>query len=336
MTSRWQQPARAKLRNGWAGGQSGAEKSRCSRIHAFLGLALCFPTAATAQAVPPSSPPAEALPEVVVTGERVSPEELHRRAEDFVRRVGVVTGDRQAARWRDPICPHIIGLSPVLSQKVEDKFRSIARAAGAPLAPTSRCEKNVIIAFTGDAGAVIRSLASRSPRQLSEVPSGARADLLEGKAPIRWFYTTESRSKDGLRGTGSQPQWSSGNGQGGGSIIGDNGKSVSLLQYGSGIISTSGIRVLTGATVVIDVNLAEGKTLNAVASYAALVALSEVRLSGEKPAHSILGMFDRSEAAESLSEFDLRFLNSLYALPLDRNPRSQRGRIVRDLISSNP
>lgn len=299
-----------------------------------LSLALCSPSAAIGQADFSSTPPGEPSPDIVVTGEKPTPAEIRRRAEDFVEKTGVVWGNQQAARWWDPVCPRIVGLTPALSEKVEKKVRAVAVAAGVPLQSSAGCQPNLVIGFTGDAGAVLRKVASRSARQLKEVPRAARADLLNGKAPIRWFYSTEIRSKDGLRGTGSQQQWSSGNGEGGGSVIPDNGKSVSLLQYSSGIISTSGIRALTGATVVIDVNLAAGTTLDAVASYAALVGLSEIRQSQARPPQSILALFDGADAPKSLTELDLAFLKSLYRLPLDRNARSQRGQIVRDLISS--
>jgi hypothetical protein len=304
---------------------------------ALLGLALCSPAPALGQAARPSSSEPESSQDVVVTGEKLGPEEARRRAEDFVKRVGVVWGNKQAARWWDPVCPRVVGLAPPLAQQVEKRVRAVAVAAGAPIAPASaRCEANLVIGFTGDAGADVRKIAARAPRQLRNVPPETRSDLLNGKAPIRWFYHSELRNREGMRGLGFMPDWSAGNGEGTGSVLPDNGNSVSLMQWSSGHISTSGIRALTGATVLVDVNLAEGATLDAVASYAALVGLAEVRLSEERPPSSILRLFDSADAPLSLTELDLSFLKSLYRIPLDRNGRAHRGAIVRDLIASQP
>ena len=49
-------------------------------------------------------------PDVVVTGERRTPDEVRREAQAYVRALGVAEGSRPAARWADPVCPRVLGL----------------------------------------------------------------------------------------------------------------------------------------------------------------------------------------------------------------------------------
>ena len=55
---------------------------------------------------------------------------------------------------------------------------------------------------------------------------------------------------------------------------------------------------ITSAVVVVDIPLATGKPLDAVADYVALVALAPARLPPEQPAvPSIIGLFGRNSGA---------------------------------------
>ena len=99
------------------------------------------------------------------------------------------------------------------------------------------------------------------------------------------------------------------------------------------MISTFGVRTIVDANVVVDLDRAEGRSLQAVAAYAAFVAFAEVRPSEPPPAGSILGMFRDEQQARGLTDWDMAFLRALYQIPLDRRARRHRGMLVRDMVA---
>lgn len=266
-------------------------------------------------------------PAIVVVGEQ---EEQRRAAlKEFVRELGVANSERPAARWVDPVCPTVTGLAPAHAAIVELRVRKIARNVGARTAG-KRCKPNIVIAFSGDGGALARAIRARAPTRLSEVPVTNRPDLFDGKAPIRWWYSTEARDSSGIAASSILPPWTAGNSAAGGSVLPMNDSSTSSNHYNSSLISTQMMRALQSATVLIDANLAEGQSLSSIADYAALVALAEIQL-GARPANSVLSLFSNPDAPTRMSVRDEAFLKALYRLPLDRRARQQRARLVNDM-----
>ncbi|MFM5924053.1 MAG: hypothetical protein ACKOPG_07710 [Novosphingobium sp.] len=277
-------------------------------------------------------PPSEAA--ITVTGVKQDLEQVRREAAAFVRKTGVASGQTPAARWIDPVCPKVIGLPGHLANRVETQLRDIAQGNGVPVA-RAKCRSNVVVVFTDDARKLIGTIASRQPQSLAEVPVSARPALKTGPAPVRWWYTTGVRSKDGVRAATAPPPWFMGDGNnGGGSPIPMDGDTTTLVQTGTSIVSTQTVRAFSSATVVIDVNLADGKTLDAVTDFAALVAFAEIRPSPSPPDGTILALFEPGGDLAGLTERDAAFLKALYRLPLDRQAHQQRGRLVDDLVSA--
>jgi hypothetical protein len=274
-------------------------------------------------------PPADADDAIVVTGTQLTPEEARRQAVDFVRATGVAPGMQQAARWADPVCPRVLGLQGEYARIVETRMRRIAEEAGVAVA-RQPCDTNIAVSFVGDAGAMVRRIAQRSPRRLAEVPVTDRDTLIEGVAPIRWWYSTDLTTRDGMAARAVPNGFTGGEGaEGGGSMLPANVPIT--LQYNSSIISTQGVRVLTTATVIVDVDAVEGMTLDAVTDYVAMVAFAEIRARVPAPAGSVLALFEPEAPTAGLTDRDRTFLSALYRLPLDRRAHSQRGFLVREL-----
>ena len=275
-------------------------------------------------------PPVPSDP-ITVTGTRLTPAEARERAEMFVRGTGVAEGNEPVARWEDPVCPVVTGIrDPAHAAIVANRIRAVARAAGARVAGDD-CQPNIMVSFTEDGPGVMREIVRRSARRLDEVPVVARAELIEGVAPIRWFYTTETRSDHNVSGTTNAPAWTSGNGNGG-SVLPQN--VPMLFQYRSTTVGTQAARVLRTATVVVDISRMDRMPLDAVASYAALVALAEIRRDDFAPPGSILGLFRPDPGGRELTGWDMAFLRALYSLPLDRHARRHRGMLIRELIEA--
>lgn len=272
-----------------------------------------------------------AVDEILVVGSKQTPEEARRAAADFVRATGVATGQQPAARWTHPICPRVFGIPAAHAARVEARIRAVATEIGAPLA-AAPCRPNLAISFAADAGGLVRRVAARAPDRFREVAADDRERLLRGTAPVRWWYSSEDRTKDGIAGV-PMPLPSVSTGEGGASPIPGTAGSGSYLHYRSSIVSTQMIRAIRSATVVVDVNRAAGVPLNSVADFAAMVSLAEMRLNAPAVPGSILGLFAHKSPAE-LSERDEAFLRGLYRLPLDRLARQHRGKLVRSMLAT--
>lgn len=273
-------------------------------------------------------PPDDAI---VVTGTRFTREEARRRAAEFVDRMGIGADDRPVARWADPVCPRVQGLEQRLADRVEARLRASARVAGVPVAPAG-CETNIVVHFTADAGAVMRRFATRAPRYLEDVHPGDREALFQGRAPVRWVYASETRQAHGTRATEGGATFATiDGGQGGGSAF---GTVPTIMSYGSSMVSTQTARVLTGAAVVIDANLATGRLLDSVTDYVAFVAFAEIRPNDPAPEDSILTLFRERGGAIELTGWDNAFLTALYRIPLDRMGRRHRGMLVSELVEA--
>ena len=215
-------------------------------------------------------------------------------------------------------------------------MRTIAAQVGIEVA-SEPCNSNIVVTFAQDAGAVVREIDRRSPRRLSELSPAARKALLTGAAPVRWWYTTETRGRHSGSGRAeTAPQAmtnpSTHDGSGAGSALGSG--VPTMMHYENSLISTLTNRALTSASVVIDQDEVMGMRLDAVAGYAALIAFAEIRSADFAPEGSILTLFTASNAPRALTPQDRAFLRALYRVPLDREARLQRSLLVGAMVDA--
>jgi hypothetical protein len=114
------------------------------------------------------------------------------------------------------------------------------------------------------------------------------------------------------------------------------GDTESLSQYTSSIISTQTMRVLRTATVVVDATKLQGRPLEAIAAYAAMVALAEIQDDATLTTGTILGLFKANSALVDLTDQDRNFLAGLYRLRLDRSARQHRGSLLAEMMKPSP
>lgn len=82
-------------------------------------------------------------PEIVVFGHPDGGNELS----DFIRTVGVETGEYQLARWHGDICPYAIGLRDELNDYVKATIESVAQISGIGTGE-SRCRPNLLVVMS--------------------------------------------------------------------------------------------------------------------------------------------------------------------------------------------
>ena len=274
--------------------------------------------------------------DIVVRGTRLDPAQARERAMEFVKRTGVANGQQQVARWAVPVCIKVIGVSTAQAGRVEGLMLQVAREANIRAAGPG-CEPNITITFAPDARQVAQYIHSRKPHQLRELSRAEREKVLNGTAPVRWWYATQMLDRDGVQSNNISPGWISAGDGGSGAVtdpvsVGGSGDMTSTQQYNGGSnVRTPTIRSLYGATVVIDAPTAGERPIDAITAYVAMVAFAELNAENPPP-DSILGLFQAESAESSLTDWDLAFLKSLYRMPLDRRSRIQRGHLVEALL----
>lgn len=268
--------------------------------------------------------------DIEVLGERQSETEARRDAHDYVRKTGIIKSDNPVARWNSPVCPKVIGLADAYRQIVEARLQSIANQIGVKISKAP-CETNIVISFVTDGNETTRRIAARTPQLLNEVQQHARTELIDGSAPVRWWYSTSVNTSDGL----NLPQLGSG-----AEAIAPGSEQLDFLYdvpavrtFRSGLVQSQVVRSLQSATVIVDVNRAHGYSLDSVADYAAMVAFAEFRPAGAPPGNSLLGLFAGGTRAAKLTDFDLSFLQGLYGIPAARAGWQQRRMLVAKLVS---
>jgi len=269
---------------------------------------------------------------IVVRGTRIDPQQARQQAIDFVKRTGVAHGQQQVARWVVPVCIKVIGLTTPQAARIENVMVDIAFEASVPVAKPG-CQPNVTVSFAPDAGEVVRYIHARKPRQFDELPKTDRDNLLNGAAPVRWWYATQMLDRDGVNSNNISSPWITAGEGANPTYLSLPGDSVTATQqYNSGSnVRTPTVRSLYGATVVVDAPKVSSAPLDAVAAYAAMVAFAEMN-ANDPPPDSILGLFKPESIETSLTDWDLAFLKSLYRMPLDRRSRIQRGHLVEALL----
>ena len=267
--------------------------------------------------------------EIVVTGE--TRKQAERKAQAYVRQLGVANGQTQAARWTGPICPRAIGLRPEHAKMVEQRIRKIAENAGARVA-RRECQGNLIVAFTDDGKAVARKISSMDSSPTYRISAIEAAKLKNGDSPVRWWYNISTMSRDGANSVPLSPPGAAfADASGNASDPPINDRTTVIAQYNSSLVSTLTVRGITSATVVVDVERASGASLASIIDYAALVGLAEVR-NGAAPDGSILSLFKPVAASKALTDRDEAFLKGLYRITLDRRADQQQRTLVGQMV----
>ncbi len=286
-----------------------------------VGAALCL------------AAPLRADPEITVTGQRIDPEQARAQAQDYVRKVGIATGVTPAARWIDPVCLEVLGVDAPTAELVAARFRGVAQRSGAKLARKG-CRTNAMVVFSADAANYVRKLEKVDPKTLEELREDQRDAARTGKAPLRWWYRTGGRGADGEGASMVAPLGMQIVGEG--SDVSSSGASTDggprqdvFASKRPSLIATGGQREIKGAAVIVDVNLASGRSLAAIGDFAALVLLAEIRPLTEPPPGSVLALFAPGEARpDGLTVQDEAMLKALYTMPLAREARFHRGKLV--------
>jgi hypothetical protein len=274
-------------------------------------------------------------PTITVSGEKLTEKQVHERARNYVRSVVPPNPPfMQFARWVHPVCLKVSGIADIYADIVATRMRNAAVTAGVPVSGPG-CKTNLLVVFSPDAGETVEFIARKRPIQFQNLfPSDI--DVLRARPlPVRWWHVLGMSG--GLGGPAGQPSPAIAQ-----STL-EGGRSVASLfgnvpftssPYGN-LVESPIIVGATGAVAVVDIPLATGKPLEAVADYLAMVTLVQARLPPKTPdAPSIFSLFDGQPTTPELSTWDRTFLASFYKIPKNRPMQRQRARLA-ELIKAS-
>jgi hypothetical protein len=262
---------------------------RCQRKLTLPLIAACMLQAATAMAAS-SDPP---LDTVIVTG---SKEAVRRQVLTFVQSVTRMDGEL-IGRWRDYICPMVVGLSDPQSQFLQRRLIEVQNNVR-KLKPEGdkACEPNLFVIVTDEAEEVLTSWKTRDPGMFRwKARNGVSRS--NGDGPVRTWHNAIMEPSDG------------------GPVTVKDGQPPSYKLKPSRIESTAAENI-RAVVVLVDTRAAGKVTLAQLADYVAMVSLSQIDLTANLGSiNSILRLFGEPRAEvppAALTEWDFAFLNGLY------------------------
>lgn len=253
--------------------------------------------------------------DIIVTG-RTAPKlkEVTRQAEA----VSATTDrlDSSLARFPDPVCPTVYGLSPELNSLIAARMRKDAAAAGMAIAK-EKCEANAIVVFVTNGQAEIKTLTDTRPELFAGLSLAERRALANASGPVHCWrrIAVLGRQGDRLDSAG-----------------GLDTPSLKVDWPSHLVLSTQ--LAIEGAIVVIDLPATMGKTVAQLADYASMRLFVETRPpSTSAPIATILSLFDSTAGTPpaSLTAFDVAYLKSVYEAAAGQTGISTLGSVAHTL-----
>jgi hypothetical protein len=278
-----------------------------------IPFGLILATLFAGQAAAQRKQDAQGSQDIVVVGAKQVPPKTAKR---FVRQIASSI-DGQLARFAEPVCPLVAGLSPEAAQAIEARLRDVAADAGAKIAKPG-CRPNIVLMVAHDADAFVEALHKRFPGFFGALSTrNLRKALREG--PVHSWSTIEIRDENGVRADSD-----------------DDG-----VQYVSGSASHITMptqQVTVQSIVVLDDRAVMGKSVIQIADYVAMRTLAGARPPKEgSGADTILTLLDKNSTFTDpeLTALDQGFLQGLYSARPDMNAIKQSGAIARRIVRNS-
>lgn len=265
---------------------------------ATLLLAPAFPLAAQDDA-----------DDIVVVGEReVTVRQLRGQARSITPRDGGHGGEPMA-RFHDPLCAGVWGMSAQSAQLVIDRIYHNAEQIGLPVVREAGCDPNVIVAIAEDSEAEFQAMRDERHPLVRGLDYWDRKRVVRQEDwPVLAWNVVSPYTAYGAIPLGDPPI-------------------AETTQMSRTVTSTTN-RILI-SIIMVDRAAVAGLDAVSLADYATMRALARTRAPVEDTAvGTILSLFDESgDAPDRLSPFDRAYLTGLYDSPDNRPMRMTMGTI---------
>ncbi|KCZ50954.1 hypothetical protein HY29_06280 [Hyphomonas beringensis] len=238
------------------------------------------------------------------------------------------------ARWNLGICPAVSGIPADKAQMIADRIAMRAMAVG--LKPGEPgCKPNIAIIISPDGNAATQAIYENDPKvfSLSGDPTVttmgkfAFEDFLKTPRPVRWWHVSETKSEQGHEMSSGGQYFSRGGAA--------NMPTVSTTS--SSRLKGSYRQDLNHAVIVVDVALAQGVSLEALADYLAFVSLVQIDPDAETAGFdTVLNLFDETGVHDTsitgMSEWDVAYLKALYSAKRNAKTARQQEREIAETM----
>lgn len=287
----------------------------------FQYLLAALSLAAAAPQEPAPQDPPVSVPDVTVNETR------YQTVRNYVQAIPVVNRpDEQLARFDRWVCPAVANLAPEVAQAILDRITRTAVDVGLR-AGEPGCSPNVVVVFSLDADQMAADLREERPNVFDDIARTRRSgrtqlrEFLESDAPVRWWHSTEDVAAGGSVDLGVLNGRSRGGSRTPKSMI----TGTARARPGSLLISANRMNI-NMALVIVDMNQIEAADLNALADYAAFVALGQIDPHAEVTgSDTILNLFGpEGRNIREMSAMDRAYLRALYSVRVDATRASQQ------------
>lgn len=257
-----------------------------------------------APADPAQDPPASTVEDVIVVDGR-----LEALARSYVESVAEPPRGRGLARWIDPVCVGVVNFRRPVAEYIADSILQLGEELGVP-AQGEGCEPNVFIIGADQAREVAAEWVRLRPRDFrpecltrAVPPRSALARFAASDAAVRWWQVSEPQYFDIWTGRAAP-------------ICGPNAAPIRI--YAKSQVEGRIRDNLSRVVVIVDVDRLEGKTIDQISAYLALIAFAQIDPEADTAEFdTILNLFDRPSAPPGLTEWDRAYLNAMYAARTD-------------------
>ncbi len=178
------------------------------------------------------------------------------------------------------------------------RIRANAERFGLRTADADDCRPNLIVAFLGDGQDYLRRLHDERGYMFQSMDRSQVRELLAVEGPARAWVTTEARTRDGMQ-------------------IGRRENLVDVPRAGMwaahSLIYIPTRRDITAAMVLIDRDAIDGLSVNQLADFASLHGFADFVPEAREDVPTIQTLFAGGQAPSGLTEFDIAYLERLYA-----------------------
>jgi hypothetical protein len=251
--------------------------------------------------------------EIVVIGQKPMDRSQVQKAVNAVS-----SHDFQMARYHDPVCPLVVGLSDDMRTVVEGQMRDIMTQVGAPVA-RGKCTANLIVMVAGDVNALFADVRRSRPMWFSGL-AGRQIDAIAAqKGPVRAWSVSTLRNEDGENVT---PHL-------------DGSEKRSLRVRSASIMKQTTRQQLDGSIILIEQSALKGRTLGEISQFFVMQGLAVTHAPADGNVPTILRTFQDASAPRGLTSFDLGYLKALYSGDGRDSGVKERSRIARAIAQPN-
>lgn len=229
------------------------------------------------------------LESVDVTAKR---EALRKELTTFVSNVTIADGSN-TARWREPICPSIVGTAPEQGEFINARIRETAKFAGAPVGEAAKCTPNLLVFLTTQPNELIAQLKARYPKLFDNMTTDEITGAMPAAHPVRIWQRSTLKNADG-----SSP--------------------APTHRLKDSRIVGSVSEELDAVIIVVDTASTGTVTFGQLSDYISMVALAQVDLrAGLENASTILRLFAgkvQERPPGQMTDWDRAFLKAVYGL----------------------